>query len=144
MKTKFETNEDALEGRNWVLVDAENQVVGRIASRIAAILRGKENVRFTPHNDCGDFVVVINAEKIRFTGNKMETKVYRHHTLFPGGLREETAQDLLKRKPTEILFEAVSGMMPKSAQGRRQLKKLKVFVGPEHPHSAQQPKALSV
>ena len=143
MKTHFETNENAKASRKWFLVDAENQRVGRLASEIAKILRGKNNPRFTPHNDTGDFVVVVNAEKVSFSGQKMEQKEYHHHTGYVGGLKTETAAELLERKPAAILEKAVKGMMPKTALGRNQLKKLKVYSGTEHPHAAQQPESIS-
>ncbi len=120
-----------------MLFDADNQNVGRLASEIARVLRGKDNPRFTPHTDCGDFVVVINAEKVRFTGDKEESKVYFHHTGFIGGIKEESARKLRARKPEEIIKRAVQGMLPKNILGRNQLSKLKVYAGTTHPHAAQ-------
>jgi large subunit ribosomal protein L13 len=144
MKTVFETKEAAISSKKWFVVDAENQVVGRLASRIASILRGKENPRYTPHTDTGDFVIVLNAGKVRFTGNKMAGKLYRHHTGFVGGVKEITAEALLKKKPEEVIKEAVWGMLPKGPLGRAMYSKLKVYTGTEHPHSAQQPQTLTL
>lgn len=137
MKTQFLSAEKAISERSWVVMDAEDQVVGRFASEIASALRGKNKATFTPHNDCGDFVIVINASKLRFTGHKAEQKYYRHHTGYIGSLKEERADKLLARNPEELLRLAVRGMLPKTALGKRQLKKLKVYAGAEHPHSAQ-------
>ncbi len=142
MKTHFETAEDARENRKWVLIDATDQVVGRLASQIASILRGKTNPRFTPHNDSGDFVVVVNADKIRFTGNKMANKEYVYHTGYIGGVKSLNAGELLKDKPEFIITNAVQGMLPKTPLGRGQLKKLKVYAGAEHPHVAQNPQPV--
>ena len=125
--------------RAWHIVDAENQIVGRLTSQIAAILRGKHKPSFTPHVDCGDFVIVINAEKVTFTGNKLEDKMYQNFSGYPGGLREETAGNLLKRRPEMIVERAVKGMLPKNRLGRQMYKKLFVYVGANHPHTAQQP-----
>ena len=142
MDTSFRTKEEALASRSWRVVDASDQVVGRLASKIAAVLRGKDNPSYAPHNDSGDFVVVINAEKIRFTGNKLAGKKYFRHTGYIGGIKEQTAAELLAKKPEDVLKKAVKGMLPKNALGRAQLKKLKVYSGAEHPHEAQQPVAL--
>ncbi|GIW78721.1 MAG: 50S ribosomal protein L13 [Gemmatales bacterium] len=128
--------------QGWYVIDATNQVVGRLAVRIANILRGKHRPQFTPHIDTGEFVIVVNAEKVRFTGRKMETKSYRWYTHHPGGLREVLASDLLESHPERILLSAVRRMMPKNRLGRKQLKKLKVYVGPDHPHQAQKPQEL--
>ena len=141
-KSFLETVEDAGRNRSWVLVDATDKVVGRIASEVASVLRGKRNVRYTPYVDTGDFVVVVNAEKIRFTRGKEEKKVYRKHTGFVGNMKTYVARDLLKTKPEEVIIHAVQGMLPKTALGRQQLTKLKVYTGSEHPHSAQQPKPM--
>ncbi len=137
MQTDFHTKEAANAGRGWVLVDADGEVVGRLASKVAGILRGKTKRTFVPHQDCGDFVVVINAEKIRFTGAKLEKKIYRDYSGYIGGLIEERADKLLARKPENILRRAVLGMLPKTALAKNQLKKLKIYVGPEHPHGPQ-------
>ncbi len=137
MKTYFSTNENSLENRKWVVLDANDQVVGRLASQIAFVLRGKNKPDFTPHNDCGDFVVVINAEKARFTGAKREKKVYYRHTLYPGGIKMDTPEELFEKSPEDVLLRAVKCMMPKGNLGRQQLKKLRVYKGSEHPHQAQ-------
>ncbi|MFZ5433751.1 MAG: 50S ribosomal protein L13 [Calditrichota bacterium] len=125
--------------RKWIIVDATDQVLGRLSSHIAAILRGKNKPEFTPHCDVGDFVVVVNAEKIRLTGNKPIKKQYFHHTGHPGGATWTSFEDLHKTHPERIVERAVKGMMPRTRLGRKQLRKLKVYVGPEHPHEAQLP-----
>jgi large subunit ribosomal protein L13 len=130
--------------RKWHLIDAEGQTLGRLATEIARLLRGKNKPQYTPHIDTGDFVVVVNAEKVVVTGNKAEQKVYYRHTGYPGGLRETSFEAMLERKPTEILRRAVRGMMPKTRLGRQQLKKLKIYAGPEHPHEAQNPQLYEV
>ncbi|MDR2611647.1 MAG: 50S ribosomal protein L13 [Deltaproteobacteria bacterium] len=130
--------------RKWYEVDAAGKVVGRLASELAHRLRGKHKAIFTPHCDTGDFIVVVNADKVRFTGRKLEDKLYRHYTGFIGGLRETAAKTLLERKPRDVLMRAVRGMLPKNSLGRRQLKKLKVYAGPAHPHSAQKPEKLEL
>jgi large subunit ribosomal protein L13 len=130
--------------RKWYLVDAQNKVLGRLASQIASRLRGKHKPIFTPHADTGDFVVVINAEKVSLTGSKAAEKVYYHHTGYVGGLKEITAQKLLAKKPGEVLRLAVKGMLPKNSLGRRQLRKLKIYAGSEHPHEAQKPRKLEI
>jgi large subunit ribosomal protein L13 len=128
--------------RNWYVVDGTNQTVGRMCSRIATVLRGKNKAYYTPHVDCGDFVVVINADKIQFTGNKMDEKIYLNYSGYPGGKKEEVAKDLLKRRPEVIIERAVKGMLPKNRLGRKMYKKLFVYAGDKHPHFAQQPKEL--
>jgi large subunit ribosomal protein L13 len=130
--------------RQWFVVDAQGKVLGRLASRIAAILRGKHKPTFTPHVDGGDFVVVVNAEKVRLTGRKLQEKVYYWHTGYPGGIKSATAAQMLERKPEWVIQKAVQRMLPKNPLGRRMLRKLKVYRGPEHPHAAQQPKALEL
>lgn len=130
--------------REWFVVDAQGKVLGRLASRIAALLRGKHKPTFTPHVDGGDFVVVVNAEKVRLTGRKREEKVYYWHSGYPGGIKSATAGQMLERKPEWVLQKAVQRMLPKNPLGRRMLKKLKVYRGPEHPHAAQQPKPLDL
>jgi large subunit ribosomal protein L13 len=127
---------------NWYVVDGTNQTVGRMCSKIAAVLRGKNKAYYSPHVDCGDFVVVTNAEKVVFTGNKKDEKLYIHYTGFPGGQREETASSLLKRRPEVVVEHAVKGMLPKNRLGRKIYKKLFVYAGTEHPHKAQNPKEL--
>ena len=130
--------------RKWHLVDAEGRTLGRLATEIATVLRGKNKPQYTPHVDTGDFVVVVNAEKIIVTGKKAEQKVYRRHTQRPGGLKEVSYEQMLERKPEVILRKAVRGMMPKSRLGRQQFRKLKLYAGPEHPHEAQNPQPYEV
>jgi large subunit ribosomal protein L13 len=142
MKTSFAKSSEVK--KKWYVVDATDMVVGRLASRIASILRGKTKPIYTPHVDTGDYVIVINAKKIRFTGNKLDTKVYYHHSGYPGGIKKESAKDLMKEAPERIIISAVRGMLPKNKLGRRQLKKLKVYRGPEHPHQAQKPEILNL
>ena len=130
--------------RNWLLVDAEGQTLGRLATQIADALRGKRKPVYTPHVDTGDFVVVINAEKISVTGQKRSEKMYYRHSGYPGGLKSRTLNDMLERRPEEVIRLAVKGMLPKNRLARKQLTKLKVYAGPEHPHAAQQPKPLEL
>jgi large subunit ribosomal protein L13 len=130
--------------RNWYIVDANDKVLGRLASAIAMVLRGKNKPIFTPHMDTGDFVIVINAEKVKLTGNKLNDKKYYSHSGYPGGLKETTAGKLLKEKPERVLISAVRGMLPKNTLGRQLIKKLKIYAGPEHPHTAQNPKLLNI
>ncbi len=137
MKTYSARKEDI--ERSWHLIDLEGQTVGRAASQIATILRGKHKPLFTPHVDCGDFVVCVNADKVVFTGNKTDEKVYRRHSGYPGGLKSITARELLEKKPEDVITYAVRGMLPKGPLGREIVKKLKVYAGSEHPHEAQQP-----
>jgi large subunit ribosomal protein L13 len=125
--------------RSWHIADVEGQTLGRAATKIADILRGKHRPTFTSHADAGDFVVVVNAEKVKLTGKKWQGKLYRDHSLFPGGLRTQTAEELVKRHPTDLVKRAVWGMLPKGPLGRRIYKKLKVYAGGAHPHAAQQP-----
>lgn len=129
---------------NWLLVDAEGQTLGRIATEIATRLRGKHKPEYTPHVDTGDFVVVINAEKVRVTGNKAKDKMYHHHTGFPGGLKSFSFEKLIDRAPERVLKRAIKGMLPRTPLGRAMFKKLKVYAGNEHPHAAQQPQALQL
>ena len=126
--------------RTWYIVDGTNQTVGRMCSRIAAVLRGKNKASYTPHVDTGDFVIVINCEKVTFTGNKLEEKLYDHFTGYPGGLKQETAKNLQARRPEVLIERGVKGMLPKNRLGRKMYKKLFVYAGAEHPHGAQQPK----
>ncbi|HET7648776.1 MAG TPA: 50S ribosomal protein L13 [Gaiellaceae bacterium] len=130
--------------RDWVLVDAEGKTLGRLATVIADRLRGKGKAVFTPHVDTGDFVVVVNAEKIAVTGKKLDEKMYHRHSGYPGGLRSRSLRDQLERQPTEVLRTAVKGMLPRTKLGRAQLTKLKIYAGPEHPHEAQAPTLLEV
>lgn len=128
--------------RNWYIVDATDENLGRLASVIAEVLRGKRSAWYTPHVDTGDFVVVVNAEKIAVTGNKLAQKRYYRHSGYPGGIRSRTLAEQLARRPEEVLRMAVRGMLPKNKLGRAQLKKLKIYAGPEHPHEAQSPEPL--
>lgn len=128
----------------WYVVDAQGKILGRLAARIATVLRGKHKPDYTPHVDGGDYVIVVNAAKIRVTGKKLDQKLYRHHTLHPGGLKTETLRSLLSRRPEEVIRRAVWGMLPHNPMGRRQIKKLKVYAGPDHPHQAQKPEPLNV
>jgi large subunit ribosomal protein L13 len=125
--------------RAWYVVDAQDKVLGRLASRIAMVLRGKTKPTFTPHIDTGDFVVVVNAAQVQLTGRKLDNKFYYHHSGFPGGIKEISARKLLQKKPEDILRHAVRGMLPKNSLGRQLLKKLKIYAGTDHPHEAQRP-----
>jgi large subunit ribosomal protein L13 len=140
MRTQFATRDEV--ERKWYLVDAEDAILGRLATKIATYLRGKNKAIFTPHIDTGDFIIVINADKVKLTGKKLEDKIYYHHSGYPGGLKAETAKDRLRRKPEEVIIDAVWGMLPKGRLGRAIIKKLKVYRGPEHPHEAQKPQIL--
>lgn len=144
MKTFHLTSEEAKAQRKWYLVDATGKILGRLASEIAKILRGKHKPLYSPHLDVGDFVVVVNAEKVRLTGRKWQRKLYYRHSGYPGGLKVETAEQLRQRKPEELIRHAVWGMLPKNRLGRKLLKKLKVYAGPDHPHQAQQPEPLEI
>ena len=128
--------------RNWHVVDAEGEILGRLATRIASILRGKDKPEFTPHVDSGDFVIVVNADKIKTTGRKLDKKIYYRHTGYPGRLKETSLLSLLQHKPERAVYYAVKGMLPKNRLGKAQMKKLKVYAGSEHPHQAQQPRTL--
>jgi len=130
--------------RNWLVVDANGQTLGRLATRIADTLRGKHKPEYTPHCDVGDFVVVVNAEKISVTGKKRQEKLYRRHSGYPGGLRTRTLDDMLERRPEEVIRLAVKGMLPRNRLARAQLRKLKVYAGPDHPHAAQQPEKMEI
>ena len=130
--------------KEWVVIDATNEVLGRLASQIAKILRGKNKPGYTPHVDCGDYVIVVNAEKVKLTGDKLTEKVYVRHTGYPGGQRFAPAQDYLKKKPEFVIEEAVRGMLPKTRLGEAIFKNLKVYAGAEHPHAAQNPKAIKL
>jgi large subunit ribosomal protein L13 len=130
--------------KKWYLVDANEKVLGRLATEIAVILRGKNKPIFTPHMDAGDYVVVVNAEKVHLTGNKLEKKIYYRHSGYPGGLKMKTAKEMLDEKPERLLMLAVRGMLPKNSLGRRQLTKLKIFTGPNHNHEAQKPEKLEI
>ena len=128
--------------RNWYVVDGTNQTVGRVCSKIAAVLRGKNKASYTPHVDTGDYIIFINADKVKFTGTKLDDKVYINFSGYPGGKKEETAKNLLKRRPEVVIERAVKGMLPKNRLGRQMYKKLFVYKGDVHPHTAQQPKEL--
>ena len=142
MKTYVANSTDR--DRRWLLVDAEGQTLGRLATQIADALRGKRKPEYTPHVDTGDFVIVVNAEKIAVTGNKMTEKMYRRHTGYPGGLRERTLAEMLEQRPEEVIRKAVKGMLPRNRLARRQITKLKVYAGPTHPHTAQKPEPMEV
>ncbi len=133
---------DLNSGKRWYVVDAEGQTLGRIASVIAATLRGKTKPTYTPHADMGDFVIVVNAEKVALTGKKETQKVYSHHSGYPGGLRQRSVREVRTTHPERIIQNAVRGMLPGNVLGQRQLRKLKVYVGPDHPHATQQPELL--
>src|SRR5262245_14027080 len=128
----------------WYLVNAEGKTLGRLAARVAAVLRGKHRPTFTPNVDMGDHVVIVNAEKIRLTGDKMETKLYRNHTGYPGGLKSATAEHVYRKDPTQLLTMAIEGMLPKNPLGKHMAKKLRVYVGTAHPHQAQRPEPITL
>jgi len=130
--------------KRWYVVDAKNKILGRLASQIAMRLRGKHKPIFTPHLDTGDFIIVVNAKKVRLTGKKLDNKIYYRHTGYIGGLRSLTARDMLKRRPEDLIRLAVKRMLPKNRLGRQQLRKLKVYAGSDHPHAAQRPEPLNI
>jgi large subunit ribosomal protein L13 len=142
MKTYAATTADR--EREWYVVDAEGRTLGRLATQIADTLRGKRKPQYTPHTDVGDFVVVVNAEKVAVTGDKLQSKVYRRHSGYPGGIRSRTLAEMLDRSPEDVIRRAVKGMLPRNKLARTQLLKLKVYAGAEHPHQAQQPKPMEV
>ena len=142
MKTYQAKKEEVV--RQWYLVNAEGRILGRLATQLAMILRGKKKPIYTPHVDTGDFVVVVNANKVTLTGKKMKDKVYYHHSGHPGGIKVTSAEKLLARKPTELIRLAVKGMLPKNSLGRQMLTKLKVYAGPNHPHAGQRPAPIEV
>ena len=142
MKTYMQRKEDVQ--RNWYVVDAEGQTLGRLASKVANVLRGKHKPTYTPHVDGGDFVIVINASKVVLTGNKLNDKIYYNHSRYTGGLRERTAKEMVENYPVEMIERAVKGMLPHNRLGRQMFKKLFVYEGNEHPHTAQKPSALEV
>lgn len=143
-QTRSVTHENALRGRRWVLIDASERPLGRIATRAASVLRGKHRPDYTPHQDAGDFVIIINAGKLRLTGAKLTGKVYSRHTGYPGGIRATTAERLMASRPERLLEAAVRGMLPKNRLGRRLFTKLKIYRGGDHPHAAQQPHQIEV
>ena len=142
MKTYVAT--PATRERNWLVVDAAGQTLGRLSTQIADALRGKRKPNYTPHIDTGDFVVVVNAEKIAVTGQKRQAKLYHRHSGYPGGLKTRTLNDMLERRPEEVIRLAVKGMLPRNRLGRKQLTKLKIYAGPDHPHAAQQPQPMAL
>ena len=142
MKTYVATPQDR--ERNWVLVDADGQNLGRLATQLADLLRGKRKPTYTPHCDVGDFVVVINAEQVSVTGNKRTEKLYHRHSGYPGGLKSRTLNEMLERRPEEVIRLAVKGMLPRNRLARKQITKLKIYAGPEHPHAAQKPEPLEI
>jgi large subunit ribosomal protein L13 len=144
MPTKTYSAKPGEIAREWYVVDAAGQTLGRLATRIADTLRGKRKPQYTPHVDTGDFVIVVNAEKIAVTGNKLEQKRYYRHSGYPGGLKSRSLAEQLERRPTEVIRTAVRGMLPKNRLARRQLTKLKVYAGPEHPHASQNPQPLDL
>ncbi len=141
MRTTFMANAQNVE-KEWYIVDAEGQTVGRLASQVASVLRGKHKPTYTPHADCGDHVIIINAEKVVFTGKKLDQKLYRRHSGYAGGLKETTAKEMFNTHPERVLMHAIKGMLPKNSLGRKLLTNVRVVVGSEHNHQAQQPKEL--
>ncbi len=129
--------------RDWYVIDAEGQTLGRLATKVATVLRGKNKPTYTPHIDCGDFVIILNAEKVELTGNKLDNKIYYNHSGYTGGLRERTARTMRDKYPVEMVERAIKGMLPKNRLGRQMYKKLFVYAGSEHPHTAQQPKEMN-
>lgn len=142
MKTFMQRKEDVQ--RDWYVIDAEGQTLGRLASKVANVLRGKHKPTYTPHVDGGDYVIIVNAEKVVLTGNKLNDKIYYNHSRYTGGLRERTAKEMVEKYPVEMVERAVKGMLPKGRLGRQMYKKLFVYEGENHPHSAQKPKELKV
>ena len=142
MKTFMEKKETV--NRKWYVIDAENLPLGRVATKAANILRGKHKVTFTPHIDCGDYVIIVNAEKVKLTGNKLEQKMYYNHSGFPGGLRERNAKVMIEKYPVEMVERAVKGMLPHNRLGRATAKKLFVYAGADHKHSAQKPESITI
>lgn len=140
--TYMQRKEDIV--RNWYVIDAEGQNLGRVAAKVAHMLRGKHKVTFTPHMDCGDFIIVVNADKVNLTGNKLDGKIYYNHSGYTGGLRERTAREMRENYPVEMMERAVKGMLPKGRLGRQMYKKLFVYAGETHPHTAQQPVELKM
>jgi large subunit ribosomal protein L13 len=143
-KTFSLRKEDALTDRKWFVVDASGQVLGRLATRVATVLRGKHKPIYTPHVDAGDHVIVINAEQVRLTGNKLADKTYYRHSGYPGGIKAQTAEEILRKHPERVIEKAVKGMLPKNPLGRAMFKKLKVYAGSSHKHEAQKPQPLEI
>ncbi len=144
IKTYMAKPEEARASRRWYVVDAAGVTLGRLASQIAKVIEGKHKPMYSPHVDCGDYVIVVNAQKIRVTGDKMTEKKYQRHSMYPGGFKEENLRDLLARNPERVIREAVWGMIPHGRLGRKMIKKLKVYGGPAHEHSAQKPQPLEI
>jgi len=143
MSKTYMANNQTVE-RKWFVVDATDEIVGRLSTEIATILRGKHKPTYTPHVDCGDYVIIVNAEKVAFTGKKLSDKIYYRHSGYSGGLKQRTAAEMLDRQPQKILEKAIRGMLPKSKLGDAMYRKLYVYVGPDHPHQAQKPEELKV
>jgi large subunit ribosomal protein L13 len=143
MKNTYMQTKETVE-RNWYVVDAEGQTLGRLATKVASVLRGKHKPTYTPHVDCGDYVIIINAEKVKLTGNKLNDKIYYNHSGYTGGLRERTAKVMKEQYPEEMIERAVKGMLPKGRLGRQMYKKLFVYAGNEHPHMAQKPEEMKI
>ena len=141
--TSYMQKKETIE-RKWYVIDAEGKPLGRVASKAAHVLRGKHKATFTPHIDCGDNVIIINAEKVLLTGNKLEDKKYYNHSMYPGGLRERTAKEMVEKYPEEMVEKAVKGMLPKNRLGRAMYKKLFVYTGATHPHAAQKPEEMDI
>lgn len=142
MKTFMQKKENV--DRKWFVVDAEGETLGRLAAQVAVVLRGKHKPTYTPHIDCGDYVIIINAEKVNLTGSKLDKKLYYNHSGYPGGLRTRTAKEMIERYPEEMIERAIKGMLPKGTLGRQMYRKLFVYSGPEHEHQAQKPKAMEI
>lgn len=142
MKTKFFSDNEV--SKKWYIVDAEDKVLGRLITRVARIVRGKNKPQFTPNSDTGDFVIVINADKVKMTGNKLKNKLYYRHSGYIGGLRSESAGELLAKKPERVIQSALKGMLPKNSLGRKLIKKVKIYSGPNHPHMAQKPEIIEI
>jgi|ADurb_Oil_01_Slu_FD_contig_101_284272_length_1456_multi_13_in_0_out_0_2 large subunit ribosomal protein L13 len=143
MSKSFMANKQNIE-KKWYVVDATDLVLGRLSTVVASLLKGKGKPTYTPHVDCGDYVIIVNAEKIRFTGNKLEDKIYYRHSNYPGGLKKETAKDLLERFPEKVLEQSIRGMLPKTKLGDAMYRKLYVYKGAEHPHQAQKPEVYEI
>jgi large subunit ribosomal protein L13 len=144
LKTYIAKEQEVLDSRKWYIVDAENQILGRMASQIASVLKGKHKAIYSPHQDAGDFVVVVNAEKIKVTGNKLRDKMYYRHSGYPGGQKAASLQQMLQKHPERVVELAVKRMLPKNSLGRKMFMKLKVYTGPDHPHKAQLPEQLEL
>ena len=142
MKTKILKKEDVT--RNWYIVDATDKILGRLASKIAVVLTGKHKPQYTPHVDCGDYVVILNADKFRVTGGKMKGKIYHTHSFYPGGLKSINLETMMKKHPERVIYHAVSGMLPKNRLRARRLKRLKIYIDSNHPHAAQSPKEIKL